>query len=736
VSRIEPKLPSERTSVKETFIAATRIPADIADFSFLMDVLRREKWRIAAITLITLVAAFAYLKNVAPTYTSSSRVLLETRQERVTNSVQVVSDLGVTNSIAAGEVEVIRSNLLIGAAVDMLGLIDHPDYDPRLLPEVGLVGRFFGGLRALVLGPPDTQNTLSDLQIRDRVISKLQSKITVSQIGTSYGISISVDAKSPDMAALIANTIAEQYVESQVASKRDATLRATAWLEARIAELSTELLEAETAVVQFRAKMTEELGGDAAATAQMLELLNERYIDATIQHSDAQVRHELLRSLLEIGGLDAVADVVTSPLLETLSQQRAELARQRAELSRTLGDRHPQMIGLLAQTEDIERSMRAEVNRTIEATRSEMEVAANRQRSLQSEVERIQQRTALVSAASVNLSQLERTAAAMQLVYDDFLSRFTETTAQIEFQRPDSRIISHAEPSTYPSAPKKTLLMATAGVFGLSMGVALAFLMEAVNKSVHSSDALRELTRRPVLTLLPYMKHKRLGRNWLQDAIGSDEPTIFKDAIRTLRARLFQIDVAGRPKVLMVTSCISGEGKSTVSLALANSLPRMSVSTVVVDADLRRSAAAEYLNLDPEGGCLTRYLMGEQGIDTLIQHEPDIGVDIVAPLIHSKQAADLVTSQAFADLIKTLSNHYDVVIIDAPPVLDLSDALVITTHADATILVVQSNRAPSAMIRASLQRLEDAGAVVVGTVLTQVRKKDAASREMYSYSYY
>lgn len=732
---------AEDTSVHKTAAAdgpmsVVRSAGDVVDFGFLVDILRREKWVIFALTLLAVAAAFLFLMSASPTYTSSAQVLLDTRQERITNTQQVVSDLSVSNSIVAGEVELIRSNLLMGQVVDQLDLLNHPAYDPRLETEVGPVAALIDAARELAFGRADPGEELTPEEARNRVISRLQSDIRVSQIGTSYGIRISVDAGSPTTAALIANTVAEQYVENQVAAKRDATLRATNWLEARIEEMSRQLQQAETAVVQFRANMTAELGGDERATAQLLELLNARFIDATIEQSDATVRHDLLSSLFEAGGLDAVADVVTSPLLETLSQQRTELARRHAEMSQTLGTRHPQMIGLQAQMDDLERSMRAEVNRSLEAVRSEMEVAANRRQSLQEEILRIQDRTAQVSAASVQLNQLERTAAAMQLVYDDFLSRFTETTAQIEFQRPDARIISRAEPGGSPTAPRKSMILGTAGIFGLSVGVALAFFKEAMNRSVHSSDALRELTRRPVLALLPYVPHRRRGRRWLLDEIAMDKTSVFKDSIRTLRAKLFQVDSIRRPKVLMVTSSTASEGKSTTSLALANSLPHLRLSTVFVDADLRRSVASQYLRLDPYGGCLTRYLMGEQDRSKLVHHDTDVGIDIVAPLTTSDHAADLISSERFGELIRYLSARYDVVIIDAAPVMDLSDAIVVSTHADATIMVVQSNRVPGSLVRISMQRLNDAGAVVLGTVLTQVRKKDAASREMYSYNNY
>lgn len=735
MNRRKPSVPA-KPGLPAVFSASREAAADLVDFGFIVDVLRREKWSILGLVIISLMFAFLHLQRVPPVYTSSAQVLLDTRQERVLNNEQVVSNLTASNYVLAGEVELIRSNLLMGKVVDRLELVDHPDFDPRIPPEPGYVGLIVDGVRTLLSQPAPEAAPLTDAEVRARTISRLQAAVTVSQIGISYAIRVTARAESPELAAQIANAITDQYVRDQLEAKRDATVRATGWLEERVAELSRQLEEADAAVVAFRTAMTTELGGDAEATEQLLADLNSRYIATRVEQSDSEFRYQMVQALNEVGGYAAVADIVSSPLLETLDRERAELARRQAELARTLGVRHPQMVGMSAQIEDIERSIEAELRRRIEAIRSDMEMASNRVGSLLQAMESIQQRMSRISAASVTLDQMERSAAAVRETYDSTMTRFMETAAQTEYQRADAQIISIARPPGSPSEPRKMIFMAIAVFFGLSFGVAIAFIREALNKSVHSSEALRQLSNLPVISLLPYVSHKRRDRRWLQNEMRDNHQSLFMESIRTIRARLFDVHTIGRPKVLMVTSSVAGEGKSTACVTLAHSLNRASLSVVVVDADLRRSVSARELGADPKGGCLVDYLSGKIGADKVVQHLPDIGVDMVLPLRPVTHAADLIASKTFGTLIRNLSARYDVVIIDTAPVLAVPDALVISSKSDATLMLVQTNRATNAMVKAALQRLDDAGAVVVGTVLSQVRRKDAVSSEIYDYANY
>lgn len=709
--------------------------ADLVDFGYILSVLRRERWLIFGMVAAAVVLTLIFVQRIPPAYTSSAQVLLETRQERVLSSEQVVSNLNATPAVIAGEVELIRSSMLIGQVVDALGLTEHPDYDPRAQSNGGLIRRAMRSVRGLIGGADRSEMTEDD--IRAATIARLQRDITASQIGVSLAIRISAKASSPALSAEIANTVAEQYVEALLAVKRDATQRATGWLEARITELSKQVEEADRAAVTFRAQMTEQFGGDTEATDQLLSDLNSRYIATRIEHSDAAFRYEMVRSLYETQGFDAVADIVSSPLLETLAQQRSELLRQRAEMVESMGDRSRRIIGITAQIEDLERSIQSELLRQIESLRSQMEIATNREASLLTAMQEIQDRQAKVSSANVTLDQLERSAQALRETYSATLARFMETAAQTDIQLPDARIIGLARPPTSPSEPRVPLLLALAAFFGMALGVAAAFIREAMNTTVRTSDKLRGLTNLPLISAVPLVPDMRRNRAWFTQEMQNSAQSPFMEAIRSIRVKLFDVRSSDRPRTVAITSAVAAEGKTTTSLMLAHTLAKKRVAVLVIHADLRRSVTCSEIGADPEGGCLVDFLAGKSKLADAIQHLPEFGFDIMLPLKPVTNPGDLVTSDRFGKiLLPTVAKHYDLVIIDTAPVLAAPDALFLCSHADATLMIVQTNRAPAKAIQEALRRLDEAGAVLLGTVMTQVDPEEEMLKESYSYAGY
>lgn len=708
---------------------------DLVDFGYIVSVLRRDRWLILGLTVAAVLVTFILVQRIAPAYTSSAQVLLETRQERVLSSDQVVSNLNATPAVIAGEVELIRSSMLIGRVVDALNLTEHPDYDPRVERDTGLLRSAVRSVRGLTGG--GAAESMSEDDIRAATIARLQRDITASQVGVSFAIRISAKASSPRLAADIANTVAEQYVEALLSVKREATERATGWLQARIAELERQVEEADRAAVTFRAEMTEEFGGDAEATEQLLSDLNSRYIATRIEHSDAAFRYEMVQSLYERQGFDAVADIVSSPLLETLVQQRSELLRQRAEIAQSLGDRSRRLVGVTAQIEDLERSIEAELLRQIESLRSQMEIATNREASLLAAMQEIQERKANVSAANVTLEQLERSADALRETYSTTLARFMETAAQTDIQLPDAQIISQARPPSSPSEPRVPLLLALAAFFGLSAGVGASFVREALNKTVRSADALRALTNLPIISAVPFVPDMRRERSWFIKEINDSAQSPFMEAVRSIRVKLFDLRSTNRPKTLSITSSVAAEGKTTTSLMLAHTLAKKWVAVLVIHADLRRSVGCSAIGADPEGGCLVDFLEGKTQLADAIQHLPDFGFDIMLPLRPVKNPGDLITSDKFSEiLLPTVSKHYDLVIIDTAPVLAAPDALFLSSHADDTLMIVQSNRTAAKSVQEALRRLDEAGASLFGTVMTQVDPDDEMLKESYSYAGY
>ncbi len=685
-----------------------------------------------------LAGMYIHLMRSTPTYMAGTQVVIDTRQERISPVEEVVSNLAVNNSVVAGEVETIRSNVLIGRVVDRLALVDNPAFDPRLDRGEGWlsrIGRLISGgepfhIRAAAM-PPDA--------LRAMVVQRVQRDMRVTQVGVSYVIRITYENPDPLLARDIANALAEAYVGSLLDNKRDATLRVNTWLSERLVELSAQVETADAAVVAFRTEMVAKTGGSEEVTGQLMAELNSKMVATQAERADAEVRSDQVSYLLERGGTTAVADMVTSPLLETLHRQRSELAAQQAELGSTLGRRHPEMVRITAQIGDIDRSIEAEVRRQIEALQVNVSIARNREQALAAQIAVVSDRLDQIAHASVRLDQLLRTAEATRLVYENFLSRFKETSAQGDFQSPEAQIIEKANLPTAPSSPRVGFSMMIAAVASLSFGIVAAFGRSALRDPVRTADDLREATHLPTLAALPHIARTRGGPTWLERELSGVAPTAFMEGIRSVRARLLEEPEFTRPRVVMVTSSLSGEGKSSICHALIRSLSDVGRKVTLIDMDLRRSDSIRTLGLDENGPDLIDIMSGRKPVASLLsggmEFSAMLGADILVPRQRSDRAADLISRPEMAEVIGLLRQRYDVVIVNAPPVLNLADTLLLAKHTDATLLVAQSGRTPMRVLRQMLMRLTDAGVPVLGTVLTQVRRHHAAARDVYGYNY-
>ena len=710
-------------------------PFQSMDLLGIYSVLRVNLRLIAAITMAFVIGMFVYLQTLPPIYTAYAQVILDTREERVTPAQEVISNLNVTSSVVAGEIITIRSNILVGKVVDDMGLVDQPEFDPRVprreSPLAMLKRILRNGER-----PHEVAARLPEETLRSWVVDAVRRKLSVSQLGVSYAIGISVENKNPKLAADIANAVAASYIDSQLETKMQATLRANSWLGDRLTELSAQVEEADAAVVNFKAQMIDNAGGSEESINQLLAELNTKLVGSSTERADAEVRLSQVEALEVSGGLSSVADVLTSPLLETLQRQHAELAASKAQMASILGRKHPDMIRISAQMRDIERSINTELRRRVEEMRSDVSVTRNRETALRRQIDVVSERADSLSKDSVRLGQLERTAEATRLVYENFLARYKETSAQADFQTPEARVIGKATVPVVPSGPKKTMLMLAAAILGLAGAIAFVFIRNLIRSPITTAEELRGVTGLPTLASLPYVGGLLRDKDWLRKVLNSAGSSSYLERVRSIRTHLFDASRNRKPKVIMITSSVPNEGKTSLCCVLAKVLKQQKKSVLLIDADLRRPDIRTALDIPSTDSCLVEYLEKGTKIQDLVMRSELLGVDVIAPSHPAENAADLLASPNLSGLVMRMSTKYDVIVLNSPPVLHLSDSLLLGKLADVALLAVKCHETPARVVSDSLDRMRKAGGgVVVGTILTMVRRSHAAKSELEMYSY-
>ncbi|MZR15483.1 polysaccharide biosynthesis tyrosine autokinase [Maritimibacter sp. DP07] len=660
-------------------------PAAI-EVAALFDTLRRGLPIILVTTLAALLMGALHVFVLAsPEYRATTVLLMNARPETIVDLDSAVATLAREDATTDvnSQVEVLRSRNLLTQVADTLTLADDPEFNAALAPP-GPLQRLRGWLGG---APSDTPPAGRQ---RDAVVTRLLYALSIEIVPRTSVIEITVTTGDPDKSARIADAIAARYVEDTLQAKFEATDRASGWLSERVAALQHELEQAQVRVQAFGGG-TDLINPDVlAARARQLKDLRARVRAAEQQ---AETRRLRVANLVAAEGRVAQARVADASALRALvpDVNDPEVA---ARFDSTFAQ-------LLAEA----RTAQARVDRQLTALRGSLA-------SLQAEIDS-------QNADLITLQQLEREADATRVLYETFLTRLKETTVKRGVQQPDSRILSHAVVPDAPSAPRAPLVLVMAGLVGLFAGGVLTLLREGMRNTFRTARDLERATGHRVLGQVPHVPAR--GRRETMEYLARNPSSPAAEAVRNLRTSLLLTVRDAAPRVICVTSCVPEEGKTTLSLALAQNLRGMNKSVLVIEGDLRRRVFRHYAT-ETQGAGLVPVLSGEVKLEHAVTRDPLMDVDMLFAGESAVNAADLFTSQGFADLVEAARARYDVVLIDTPPVLVVPDARIAGSLADAVLFVVAWDRTPRRQIEDALHAFESVkGSPATGLVLNMVK---------------
>lgn len=321
------------------------------------------------------------------------------------------------------------------------------------------------------------------------------------------------------------------------------------------------------------------------------------------------------------------------------------------------------------------------------------------------------------SADLVQLEQMRRERDASRSLYEFFLARLKETTVQQGIQQPDSRVLSYADVETEATEPKKTLMIAVATMIGFFIGAGIVLLREARHTGFRTADQLEQETGHVVFGQIPKLatrRRKRVFRYFVEK-----QSSAAAEAVRNLRTSLVYSDIDNPPKVIVSTSAIPGEGKTTVAIALAVNFAVMGKRVLLVEGDTRRQVFGEYFKVVKNDGLLS-VLSGEKKFEEVVQRINDTKVDVLVGGKSTANSADLLASERFSKLLEGIRERYDVVIIDVPPVLAVPDTRIVARVSDAVLFTVRWDHTSRPQVAEAIRQFELGGAKITGLVLTQI----------------
>ncbi|MGF1562387.1 MAG: GumC family protein [Geminicoccaceae bacterium] len=733
--------------------ARSDVNDDEIDLRAIVRALWRRKFLLAFIVLLGTGAAAYYVSQVTPLYTAQALLRLDPRETNIIRIEGVSEEFQADPATIESELELLRSTSFARKAVSELGLIDDPEFNWRLRPEETSlldslnVKRYLPESWLEAIMPVSTEDKVEVLLeqqdpesviLRD-TIGAFKGRMSVSQVGRSYVMSVDVSSESPVKAARLANAVADVYLVSQLEQKYDATREATDFLRQRVEELRTKVVESEEAIAQYRAE--NRLAAEAQGNTVFMQMsnLNTQLAMARAQRAEAEARLSQVRGLLNsTGGVSAAAKVLSSPLLTDLRSQESLLLREMGELATIYGDRHPQMVNVRAEVQSVRSKMDEEVRRIVQDLTNEVAVTRARETQLQGSVRELEDQATGQDVANVELRDLLREADADRELFETFLKRFNEVVEQQELQQADVSVLSAAEVPIYPSFPRKKLFIAVAFAGSLVAATLLIFIIERwdADYGFRSADEIMSVTGLKALALVPDLTKRELQGNAAEEYILDKPHSAFSEALQRVRTSiLLTADGEPAPKTMLITSSVPLEGKSLISCSLARQTANSGLSCLLVDADLRRPRLHEVMRV-PNSNGLSEVLAERIMLEEAIVKDERSGTDFLPAGIGAASPPDLYRSERMSRLLGQLKAKYDLVIFDSPPVAAVSDSFVLSGLLDRTLYVVRWEQTPRNVVTHGMRQLVDAGANLAGVIISRVNVKKHAKYGYADSGYY
>ncbi|WP_066781412.1 GumC family protein [Sphingomonas sp. CCH5-D11] len=694
---------------------ADEYEARLADvISVVRDTIRR-RWKVlAAVTAAVFLVGVLAVSFMTPKYTSTAKVRLDPSRNPLANNAQATR-AELTPEAIETEVTAIRSLDLARSIVRAYGLSGDPEFTKEIEGNIGNIGTTETRENALAAA------VLSHLQVdREKLTYVLNVRFT------------SVDSLK---AAKLANAFADGYIESRTTNKVGTAERQSEWFQQRLEELGKQASEAEARAADYRARagiVESSVANSTVGTINDQQVAPLASSLATAESDAAAARSNLAaaRSQVARGGLDAVSEVLGSAVIADLRRQRAEVLRSRGEVEARYGERHPESIRVRDQLAALDAQIQAEARRVVgalQATASAAEARADSLRGSLTQLERERERSA---RDSVTAASLEREAAAKRALYDKMSQMSLESAQAARLSIAQAEVIDRAEPQPRPTSPNKPLLYALSLLVALAAGAGTIAVMEMTSGGFRSVEEVQDQLGIPVLAVVPKVSK---GQN-PADLMLERPTSMFAESYRIARAAVLGVKGTRSPKVIAITSSLPAEGKTTSAVAFARTLATAGAKTLLVECDIRRAAVRQIVRTPVPAVGLVEVLHGEASVDEAI-HPGDVpNLDQILVLSPYFSAENLFGEGRMEQLLGTLRERYDQIVLDLPPLMGLADGRFLAVLADATTLVIKWNSTPVAAAVSSLNWLRSDGSNPVGALYTQVDPSAQAVGGLYYYS--
>lgn len=699
---------------------------DEIDLSRYWRIVMQRKWAILGLAFTLALVATLIAFAMKPIYSSSTTILIESEQAKAVSIEEVYGLNTGAKEYFLTQFEILKSRDLALKVISELDLRNHEEFNPDLDTN-----SFINiDLSAWLPSGPSEEKSAEFIEAEKMaaVLDQFVDQLAISPVRNTQLVKVSFESTSPKLAATVANTMANAYINSHLEAKLEATQKAATWLSGRIGGLKSKLDASETKLQAYRDQEgLVDVSGVKTLNEKELNELTTRFVEVRRERSTAENIYKQIGSLTNKSPeeLMSIPAVLEHQQIHNLQELESAAKGEIANLAKRYGPKHPKMIAAQSTLEAAKVALTIQAVSVVAGIKKEYQVALRNEQDLSAQLNASKKEVAVINKKEFRLRELDREVQTNRKLYDLFFTRTQETGESSGFQAAHARVVDKAQAPVKPVKPKKQLMIIIAFILGSMLGVVISFLLDALDSTFKSPSDVQDRLHQPLLGILPILDEKKDGSP--TTVYNSKPQCSFSEAVNTIRTGMVLSGIDNPHKITVVTSTCPGEGKSTVSLNLTRSLAQME-KVLLIDADMRRPTLATSFNLPQGSPGLSNLVADTSPIKCCLYKQE--GFDIIPAGVIPSNPLELISSKAFKELLLSLSQHYDRIIIDSAPVQAVSDSLILSTMADSIIYTIRANSTHRRAVAAGIARFIHSNLPLTGLVLNRV---DTNKLEKYGY---
>jgi capsular exopolysaccharide synthesis family protein len=677
----------------------------------------KRRWSIAALTVLVAILTTLVVFSLRPSYRGTATLLIEHGKKKVV-SIEEVYNQQLTGSreYFQTQIEILKSDELARKVVQKLKLTTHPDFDPRQATP-GIWSR----ASSLFRDPAPT----SEDDILKHVVEKYKKDLQVQLVRNSELAQITFTSYDKNLSAAVPNALADVFIESDLEARVAMTDKASQWLRDRMAELKAKVDASEKALQDFRDRehIVDTKGLAVSGVTKQLEELTRSLVEAHAKRAAAESAYaavQQIRAGRSQAGYDTIPAVIRDPLVQKMKEAEGDAERKMNDAAKRYGPEHPKMIQAKAELEAARGNTRRQIDFVVQGLAKEYEAAKASELATQNALAQSKADIQGYNRKDYQLGILERDAQQNRNLYEMFVARLKETSIGNEVQSTIARVVDPAIVPAEPYAPKKAQIVTTVSAIALLLGAMLALLLDRLNNTVNSTSDVENRLGVPALGVLQKIKGFAKKKGFISElAFFNDTQSTFAESVRTVRTSVLMSALDTQHKIVVVTSSVPEEGKTTLSFNLACALGQVK-KVLLIDADLRRPKIGKLVGREMKQPGLADLVAGQAQVSQCVFFDERAGIHVLPAGTVPPNPLELLSSRRFEDVVMKLREAFDIVVIDSAPLQLVSDAQVLSQFASSVIYVVKADATPYQVAQNGLKKLRRVNAPILGVVVNQL----------------